>query len=270
MEIVTKDIPYTQANSEFRIYFLGDIHAGTIHCSEEKIKAKVAEIGKLKNTFWVGMGDYAEFITASDPRWDPSQKAIPSWVEQDNIAECQRKWVVDLFKPIKNKCIGLLYGNHEDSIRIHSHINVQKNICDDLDVPNLGYIAYVRLRFLRDNSNEVHIIKGVVTHGAGGAITPGAKMIRLERFMNAFNGRWYAHAHIHDMLERNRPYIDCDPIGTKIIQQVQVGVTTGCWFKTYGQGVYASYGEKKNYPAVSIGCPYIVVDPCTNDIKAML
>ena len=268
MQLVDLIIPYKQAN-RFKLYCFGDIHGGTIHCVEDEARAKVAEIAHEKNTYWVGMGDYAEFITPSDKRFDPSQKSLAEWVEQDNIAECQTQWVVDLFKPIKNKCIGLLYGNHEDSMRRFNHDNVQKNICDRLGVENLGYTALVRLFFRRENSSESHIIKCVFSHGSGWAVTKGAKLNKLHRFMNAFDAHIYAIGHMHDILTDTLPYMTCTPQSfeqSKIKAVEKVGAVTGSWFRTYTQGIQASYGERATYPPTTIGCPLFTINPTTGEI----
>jgi hypothetical protein len=266
-----KDFPivYTRANSEFKIYPFGCIHGGTIHCAEDKAKAKVAEIAKDKNAFWVGMGDLGEFIAEGDKRWDPSIKAIAPWVEQDDVAESQRKWITNLLDPIRKQCVGLLYGNHEEAIRKFLKTNVHKHICEDLGVDNLGYSCFIRLKFERENSNERHLIKVCATHGAGAAITRGAKMNRLERFMNSFESRIYFHGHVHDIIENDRPYIYCSDQG-KIKQKLDIGLMTGCWFRTYTQGIQASYGEAKNYPPTVIGCPYILINPEKDEIRAII
>ena len=268
MEVIDYDLTYTHTNSETKLYLLGDIHAGTIHCLENKVRDKVQEIKSTKNAIWIGMGDYGEFITPSDPRFDPSQKVTTSWLEQDDIADCQCNWIVDLFKPIAHKCVGLLYGNHEEAIRIHSHTNVHKHICERLKVPNLGYSCFVRFRFKRDKSSESHIIKGCFTHGSGAAITKGAKVNRLRRFMNDFNARIYGYAHVHDIDQQRMPYITLSPSG-KIIDDEAVGVLTGSWFSTYTQGTACSYGEKKAYPPTVIGCPVLILDPDKDKIQAI-
>ncbi len=159
MQVKEFKIPYKRSDI-FYLYPFGDIHCGTIHCAETEVKAKRDEIKNTPNAYWLGVGDYAEWITSKDPRWDPSPKVIAPWVEQDNIAETQRRWIVDLFEPIKDKCIGLLYGNHEESIRKHNNDNVHKNICDDLKVDNLGYSCFVHLSFKR--GTETHLAQSIL------------------------------------------------------------------------------------------------------------
>ena len=258
MEVKDIIIPYRYSNPIFRLYTIGDIHCGTIHCVEDKVRAKVAEIEKDKNALWIGMGDYGEFITPSDPRFDPHQKSIAEWVDQDDVAESERKWIVELFKPIKKKCVGLLYGNHENAIRVHTHNNVHKHICEDLGVDNLGYSSFVIFHFHRENSNEKHNIKGVFTHGSGWAITKGAKLNKLRRFMDDFDALIYGYAHMHDIITDSKPYLTVE--NGRIKQKEAVGAVTGSWFRTYTKGIIASYGEQKVYPPTVIGCPHFILN----------
>lgn len=261
MEVVSYLLPYTIAQP-IRLYCIGDIHCGIKHCAESKVKDKVNEIKNDPNARWVGMGDYGEFITPSDPRWDVG--VIADWLHPDNISYDLTKWIINLFQPIKDKCIGLLEGNHEDSIRTHSHVDVQNNICDELGVKNLGSTCMVRLIFKRRKSTESHITKGVFSHGAGWAITKGSKMNRLERFMNIFPScQVAAIGHMHDIITHELPYLDIDE-ADNIVDRKRLGAVTGSWFKTYEQGVRASYGEKKGYPPTILGSPTFVFKPSTN------
>ena len=208
------------------------------------------------------MGDYGEFIGTKDPRFDG--KVIAGWVDANEIAESEIEHIVDLFKPIKNKCIGLLEGNHEDAFRKHQDGDPQKQICKRLELPSLGYTAFVRLVFRRGSYGGAgREFLGVVTHGNGGAITRGAKMTRLERFMDNFNARWYAHAHVHDIITSNKHYIELTK-DNKITSLEKVGAMTGCWFRGYTQGIAPSYGEIKNYPPTGLGAPIFMFEPDEN------
>ena len=266
MEVTEKTINYKMGAGDFKVYPLGDTHIGTKHCTESDIEKIIAEIHNDSQAIWVGMGDYGEFITPNDKRWD--SKVVSEWLkdEQDNIPEAQTDYLEKLFSPIKNKCIGLLEGNHEDSIRRFLHVDVQKNLCKRLDVANLGYSAWVKLRFARENSNEHHVYKCVFSHGSGWAITPGAKMNRLQRFMNAFDARVYGMGHMHDIITNSVPYLELSDSNI-IRQKERVGAVTGCWVKAYAQGIAASYGEKRGYPPTSLGCPVFTINPTTDTVR---
>ena len=263
MEVKRFDIFYRKSQ-EIRIHVIGDIHAGIKHCAETLIKNRIAEIKADPNAYWIGMGDYAEFITPSDPRYDIG--VIADWVHKENIAHDEEEWVVNLFKPITKKCIGLLEGNHEDAHRIHKNGYVQKNICEKLKVDDLGTTCLIRFIFKRKNSTESHVIKGVFAHGAGWAITKGTKMNRLEKFMNIFpTCQIVAMGHMHDKIAHELPYLDITD-SDNITDCVRVGAVTGSWFKTYEQGVRASYGEKKGFPPCVLGSPVFVIKPSSNKV----
>jgi len=234
---------------------------------EDEIREKIKEIRENPKAIWVGMGDYSECITPRDPRWDPALECIPDWVEQDNIAECQKKKVVSLFEPIKDKCVGLLCGNHEESIRRYNHDNIQKNICEALGVPNLGYSCFVHFIFRRKNSTEGHLIKGHFTHGTGFARTEGGRVNYLVRTMSAFDANIYGYGHTHGM-QLYSPEILGTTDNMKIKAKGKIGALTGCWFSTYTQGVVASYGEVKVYAPTRIGCPVFIISPNKGTIEA--
>jgi len=259
-------VPYKRSDALFKIYCLGDVHAGTVHCVEEHIKRKVNEIAHTKNAYWIGMGDYGEFITPKDKRFDPNQNAIAGWLEPDNIAYKQTKWICELLNPIRKKCIGLLYGNHEESMRVFNHDNVHKNICEELEVDNLGFSCFVRLFFRRENSKESHLVRGAFTHGRSFAITEGAKLTALVRWMKAMEADLYGYAHIHDYIPKSLSRMavtDTSRGAPQIKSQVAIGSTTGSWFRTYTQGIIASYGEQKCYPPTEICCAMFTINPET-------
>ena len=266
MEVIEKIIEYRQSDGDWKIYPLGDMHLGTKHCVESDLRKQIAEIKGDPTALWIGVGDYGEFITPKDKRWDA--KVTADWLkdDQDNIPEAQTDYIEGLLEPIQPQCIGLLEGNHEDAIRRYLHVDVQKNLCKRLKVENLGYSTWVRLRFARENSPERHVVRCVFTHGEGWAVTPGAKMNRLQRFMNAFDARIYGMGHMHDIITHTVPYLELSESNI-IRQKERVGAVTGCWFRTYSQGVAASYGERKGYPPTSLGCPVFTINPTLDTVK---
>ncbi len=216
--------------------------------------------------YWIGMGDYGEFITPHDPRWDGG--VIAGWLSPDNIAYDLVNHIYELISPIKDKCIGLLYGNHEDAIKKHNHDNVQKMLCDKLGVTDLGYSAFVRFQFLRGRkstfNNRTYI--GYFTHGSGCAVTAGAKLIRLQRTMDNFDADILAHGHVHDILVYEKPYLKLDN-ANQVKSRTKVAAMTGCYFRTYTQGKSASYGETKGYSPVAIGSPVFLINPDDNILR---
>lgn len=250
--------------SEIRIYAIGDEHGGTKHHIDHELARTIKKVKDDPNAYFIGMGDKCEFITPSDKRWDGG--SISDWVHPDNIGVDQSNWYCDLFTPIASKCIGLLEGNHEDSIKRQSHIDVHSNICKALGVDDLSYACFIKFNFRRKSSKESHSLTGYFTHGAGGAITPGAKLQRLARLMDGFDADIVAQGHMHDLLVYSKPYLTLDA-NNRVKHRVCVGALTGCYFGTYTQDVPSSYGERKNYPAVMIGSPVFIYNPMTGRLR---
>jgi hypothetical protein len=251
-------------SDKFSIYTLGDIHLGTIHCAEHQLKNKINEIKKDPMAYWVGMGDYGDYITPKDKRW--SSGDIAPWVKQDDIGESVRERLRELFEPIKDKCIGLLYGNHEVSYSKQNDGKVHEHICKDLKLDNLGYSCFIHFIFKRIGSTESHLIKGFFTHGNGGARTPGAKLNYLRDVMSSFDANIYGYAHVHD-IKVHSPDVLKSTDSLEISAKSKIGALTGCWFRTYTQGKVASYGEVKVYPPSRIGCPKFIICPNQGSIS---
>lgn len=273
MEIVEKNILYDSGSivipATFHIYPFGDIHAGSINCSENHIQQEVKEVQETPNAFWLGMGDYADCILKDDKRFDIA--GLAPWVKKDNILETQRQWLKALFEPIKDKCLGLCTGNHEESIHLHYQYDFTRNLCDDLGVPYAGYSAFFVLTFDREGSNESHQYIIHAWHGAGAAQTEGSRVMRLMRLVNEIgSARIYLMGHLHAIST-----YQCDRLSYyrgRVKSQTVVAAITGSWLKAYqqpkkGESLTPSYAEMKGYKPSVIGSPIIHISPQTDYIS---
>ena len=270
MEYCRYRIEYKSRSDVFKLYCLGDIHAGVVYCAEKRLKAKINQIKDDPFALFVGMGDYCDCITPHDKRFDTS--GLADWVKKDNIIESQRRWIVDILNPIRHKCIGLLEGNHEVSIRLFHSDDIYSNICDDLGVTPLGYSCFLDLIFIRNPQNagrDVTRFRGRLEHGSGWAQTDGAKLNRLKKGLRGFDADFYAMGHLHDIkVDVSSPLLTVNRAG-KIVSKVRVAAMTGCWFKTYEQGQRPSYGEQRGFDPTPIGCPVFLMRPDTQQIEVL-
>ena len=255
-------VQYGSRKDQFDIYPLGDIHAGVVHCAEKQIKSKVREISENPFALWIGMGDLADCITPADRRWDDS--VIAPWVDRQNIAESCRKWLVNLFAPIKDKCIGILEGNHELTMRKTLHVKLTENICGDLGVPYLGYSCFVLFKFSRLKGGSVTSLIGHFSHGSGWAQTEQGVANRLKK--NASNNvcDFHASGHLHriyNIEDRALVLKNTNGNGFEIAEAKRPAVCTGSWLQSYKHGEYPSYAEQRGYDPTPIGCPIISITP---------
>lgn len=250
------------AGQIFRLYCIGDEHGGTVHHHQKLFQQTIDLIKDDKQGYWIGQGDKCEFISPSDKRWDSG--GIADWVNPDNLGVSQSEWYMDMVMPIKDKCIGLIEGNHEIAIKKGCHIDVQKNICKGLSVRDLSYSCF--LKYVFKLGTGAYIYTHYATHGAGCAITPGAKLTRLQRVMDSFNADIISHGHVHSKITHEVPYLELDR-KNHLVNRIKVGAMTGCFFRTYTENQPSSYAEQKNYPPSTLGGVVFTINPMTKEIR---
>lgn len=280
---------YKSRTDKFKLYTLGDMHMGSRNCALKILQHDVAEIAADPKAFWLGMGDYADYVGFRDAkRFDPDGIAQDiSVADLGQLGKVLMQRVRDVLAPIKDKCVGLLYGNHEDSYQIcteQQHLHGW--LCTELGVPDLGYSCFVDLVFVRvaqagqDKSyklllgwpykrhgNERWRLRIRAHHGAGAAQTAGGKLNRLVQFMQqAPRADLVVCGHVHDQVGRRLPYLDANKDCTDIVDHARVGVISGTYLKTYAVGP-AGYGEKKGYDPTPLGCAVVDIEPDKRRIR---
>ena len=181
MEVIERKIEYSRPD-KFYFYPLGDIHKGVVHCDEDLLEQKINEIKRERNALWLGMGDYGDLVSPSDfKRWDG--RILAPWMKghEDHVGATQCDSIEEQLSPIWNKCIGLIEGNHEESIRKWNHYNLIEELLKRANkkhnVPYGGVQTLIRLNFKRKNTNDSHDYIIHARHGEGSARTSGARAL---------------------------------------------------------------------------------------------
>ena len=245
------------AKDVFSIWNLSDLHWMSKSCDESQIRADIETIRNDPFAFWLGGGDYCEFIGYSDRRFDP-----------DAVAESVS--VADL-------------GNHEKKYElVREHAGLHSWLCQELRVPDLGYCALFDVVFCRTAGlTSPRLERGPAPrarstsrsfrifahHGAGYAQTPGGKLNRLVQFMQSFDADLYFVGHVHDRVARREPAIGADSKCTSLEKRDRLGLVSGSYLKTYEQGT-TSYGEMKGYRPTALGAAIAKVVPHTGHMEA--
>ena len=274
MEVITKVIHHARPD-KFLLYAIGDIHTGSIHCADEDIRTKLAEIQATPNAYFVGMGDYADCITTHDPRF--MSGGLASWVRPDDIVDSQRNYLRDLFKPVADKCLCLLTGNHEEAIHKAHDDDIGRHLAEDLGVPYGGYSSFLELLFRRGNApgkSDAFRLVVHLWHGAGASQTEGARIMRLMRLVNDIEADIYLMGHLHAIAVYTPDRLVLSTKTKRVRSTKLAAVVTGSWLKTYtqphdGESMSISYGEMKGYKPSRIGCPCIEIDPDAKDFRVI-
>ena len=279
---------YKSRKAEVRLWWTGDWHVGNRGCAIDELKDDIAAIAADPYALWLGGGDYSDCVNYRDRRFDPEAISNDISVEElGHLGHALGERVRDLMKPIAGKCLGLLYGNHEDKYMQNTDAQqLHSWLCEELGVPNLGYSTVFDIRFTRrpriktpirlagctpghhpPRNGDKWSVRVFAHHGAGYAQTPGGKLNKLRSAMDFFPGADLTLlAHVHEQKVEPSVVLDCDQNCTRIVQHRRRGAISGTYLRTYVEGA-AGYGEKKLYRPVPLGMTEIRFMPNKQDMR---
>lgn len=259
METIRHRIIVKSTGDYFSVIPIGDIHSGIINCDEERLKADIDYIRTHKNVYWVGMGDYCEFVNSSDKRFDVRLLVPELRVELDNLAYKQSDRIIKMFKPIASKCLGMLEGNHEEYIKRAYHVNVQEYICNSLRVRNLSCQAFITLQFIYEKGRLTSSVVIWAEHGHVAGKKVGGNLNYLHDQASNFNADIYLCGHSHKKVCDSTVRLEIAFGGGIRAKKLSYGIT-GSYYRGHWEGT-ATYQQKNCYPPTNVGCLKIKIFP---------
>lgn len=281
MRAVVRDIACAGRGDEFDIILTGDWHWGSAQCCKDGLRRLFKSIADNPRARWVGMGDYLDLILRRDKRYDPAALDRETWDKCGRqIGEYQdtsRRELRQLLRPIMDKCLGLLVGNHEDVALRKDEVAAISGLVEDYRdwaketsrpindyAEELGYNAVVVLRFVRTcESRKIRQnVTMFLTHGSGGAASVGGRVNKLAAIL-----AWMPQAdviaggHFHDHIVRKvaalRLTTGSHP---RVIQSEKIILLVPSLAVTYPRDG-DSYASKRLYPPSVLGPQPIHIKP---------
>ena len=273
MKIAEKRSDCSGRSDVITIYPIGDCHIGTRNCAEKHLRRFVAEIAADKNAYWFGGGDVLDCINPKDAkRFDFD--TLPDWIldggvnkirkNLNSIVDMQIKRAIDIFNPIKHKCLGCIEGNHEIEIRRHYNDDVQTRLCSGLDVDDMTDSFFMRIGLARSKSVG-DVINLFAWHGSGGGRTAGAEpnhLARMQSIWEAADISLRGHSHTFDILPP-KPVLFIPSRGAlpdELLCRYRWSGNWGCWVKGYMAG-QSTYDSRACYPPRPLGTIKAVIRP---------
>jgi len=264
MEAVGKiDLRQSGRGKEWHFYNLSDMHLGNVACAKGRLAADIAAIkADPYARVWL-TGDLGEYITARDSRSDFSclDRDIFDITDLGNIGETISGKLLEILTPIKDKILGIGIGNHEWAYaHAENQESIHRALCVQLGVRYLGYTALVDTVFHRASTRVS--VRHLLSHGCGGAQTPGGKINTLRKYMYSHDADIYWIGHLHDKKADRMVTIGADRNCKTLKERVKLGVISGSYFRTYVQG-HTTYGEVRGYAPTHIGPAKVTIIPFT-------
>lgn len=272
MRLVTRVIEHKTRGESWYLKPMGDIHLGSVNCDEAQFDRDIEWI--LQNdAFWLGMGDYMECITRKDSRFRPED--IAPWCRGEaDVAEAQVQRLVAKLQPIKDRCVGLIKGNHEDAIYDRWDNDVYGRLLHYLRVPEqrirLDSRGFVRLIFRRMTNNVRHGTTTVTIfaeHGYGGGRLEGAPALALARLSKNYEAQIFIEGHRHREMSFTDERVKVS--GSRLVGEKLAFVCSGSYLKSWHPDTEI-YAERAQYPPKPTGSPTIKLTPWAREITVTI
>jgi len=225
--------------NDINLWAIGDFHIGNLGFEEKKLRKVVDMIKKDGKAKVVIMGDLAEFINPRDARFD-----IECLDKNYDTVEKQYVAIRDILKPIKDKIIGVLMGNHDYRIKKDMGVDFPRFLSTDFNTNYLGNVGILRL--------NVGKMKYVVLalHGGGLATTIGGQINAIKKYSETLERKpdicLVGHYHRIDVI--------IDPKLTDTFETIAKYLAiTGSFFNTY-KDWSDNYANRRFYPPLPVGC----------------
>lgn len=269
MQILRREWYDVSRADVWQLYPLGDVHLGSRKCDEDGFRATVDQIAAHPRALWLGMGDYAEFINVTDPRFDFG--TLAPWVttrDLCDLAAAQRDRFLSIVAPIAGKCIGLVRGNHEGTIHRKYERDIYAEIVGGVKVAagmgpderlGLGMTGWIVLSFYRSDQRERGTtITLSVHHGFTGGRLAGGKALNMQRWLWTHDCDLAVFGHSHNTSAQ--PEAVEAVAGDKVVRQVRRGAYSGTFLGLTEEGP-DTYEEVKGYLPLPLMQPLILLRP---------
>lgn len=259
MKVFEDTITLDDKKDPSKIIPFSDIHIGAAGVNKVYFKNTIEWIRKTPNTYAIGLGDYCDCIDMKDKRFDIKAVDKSFIKDLDNIAYAEVDWMVKALKPIQNKILCLIPGNHEDKLRTRYSVDVMRTLHDELEVPVGDYMTYFRLKF---NKKQFHTspVNFFLQHGFFAGRKVGGKANQIIDLAGNYEADVYLLGHSHDLFAVTVDKLCLPSSGMTPIKRKKVFINTGTFMETTSKGG-TSYSEQKAYPVAKIGTARLDIYP---------
>lgn len=253
MKCIKCDLP-TELD-KIRIEIFSDIHVGSRKCDYYAIKERIEKVKKDPNTYAIIVGDLCNNSTKSSVGDVYSEELTP----MQQIETC-----IHMFKPIKDKIIGITSGNHERRSYKSDGIDIMKFFANELGLTDkYDYTACLLfIRFGRQASAASKHRKQVytlyMTHGDGqGGRTIGGKANGLHRRGEIVNADIIVTGHTHAPLSFRDSFYEISYQNSSISRKEQLFVNASATldYEEYAE-LYGMKPSSKVSPCIVLNGPF--------------
>ena len=170
-------------NAPIVVFPVADVHFGALEHAEKEWESFCKMIEETPNNYVILGGDLIN---------NSVRTSVANPFDEVVRPREQKKRMVEYLKPIADKVLCVVSGNHEARTMKDSDIDLTYDICAKLNIEDLyrENVAFMKcaLGERKRDGSPLSSYTFAVTHGTGGGIYTGATVNRNERFGNVIDG----------------------------------------------------------------------------------
>lgn len=223
------------------VMFMGDMHIGHTAHSGNPFNAHLHFLEEHPHIELALMGDYIEYASKS------------SYVRDEVMdVDDQIDLLVKKLKPLKDRIIWMLYGNHEERhVRYTNSKRLLQGIANEIGVPKNVYIGKPQRGVYAVIKAEDKTYGVYAHHSLTSARINRALQLRRAGSQNVFSIIAQGHTHELAWLPRTFRQLEKTENGYVNVVRRQYLLATGCFMRD------PSYAEARSYPYTVIGAPVV-------------
>jgi hypothetical protein len=265
MKVIKIDLP--SELTQIELHTFADEHIGDEHSDIKRVLQRIEYVKNTPNAYCILNGDILDNATKTS--------IGDTYTQEFNPMEQLQK-AVDLFSPIKEKCICITHGNHENRTYRKEGINLSYLLAAQLGLLDrytpTSAVLFVRFGKLSRNSKETNGSGNVrkvcytiyALHGSGGGRKEGAKAIRLADMTSIVDTDIYLHSHTHLGMVQRQAFHRIDTSNSAVALVDKLFVNTAANLN------YGGYGEAQEFKPSSKDTPIIYLGGRKKSFEARL
>lgn len=223
------------------VMFMGDLHIGHTAHSTNPLNAHLRFLQDHPHIRLALMGDYIEYASKS------------TYVKDESIdVDDQIDLFVKKMKPLADRIIWMLYGNHEERyVRYTNSRRLLRGIAREIGIPKSVYIGEPQRGVYATIKSGKKIYGVYAHHSLTSARINRALQLRRAGSQNVFSIIAQGHTHEMNWLPRTFRQLESMDGEYRNVVRRQYLLATGCFIRD------PSYAEARSYPYTVIGAPVV-------------
>lgn len=224
------------------LYPIADVHWGAAECMEREFQDYVAMIKTDERGYVLLGGDLIN---------NGIKSSVTNVYEEKYTPHQQKKDMIELLAPIKDKILGVVTGNHEYRTAKETSIDVTEDICDRLGISDVyacdaGFLK-LSLGKKRDGKPVTYMI--YLSHGSGGGSLLGSGLSRQDSYHCTIEGVDISvTGHTHKPTKTPAARMVFDPYNNKVSKRNTLIFVCTAWLDYAGYALRAQMKPAAFFP----------------------